>query len=339
MPSYTEQIFRGQKAQSLVWHGDELVDWVGGGVRYRPDGSISRPRVSWGFRFDAAVTEPQGEFTVVYSRVGTKGMLLRNGVFVRELNRSFYHAEAYEYPVALVRRGDRVWLVHCPDEYNKLEIEDAAKGERLTTRTSKAADFFHSRLAVSPNGRYLLSAGWVWHPWSGVVFYDLDEVLRRPEVLNGLDWCSPTSRHTCFAEEESACWLNDDEALLSGGEEEDLSDPEDAARGENRLKPFGLAVFQIHQQAIRSLCVPGDTIGTMMPVGQSHVVAFYKHPRLIRLSDGATELTFPQLASGTQSSSIICSQEVPALALDPARRRFAIAQGDDVHVIFLSVSG
>jgi hypothetical protein len=340
MPStctYTEQVFTGTKAHSLVWHGDELVDWVGGAVRYRPDGTILPRSVNYAHRFNMAVTEPQGEFTAIYTRVGTKGLLLRHGQIVRELNRSFYHAEAFEYPITLVRREGRVLLIHCPDQYNQLVVEDATTGERLAAGTAEAANFFHSRLTASPSGRYFLTAGWVWHPWSAVAVYDLDDALQHPEVLDTLDWCAPMSRNVGAAEEDSACWLSDDEILLSGGDEEDTGDPDITGLGENRLKPHGLAVFHIHARTIRSLCVPGETIGTMMPVGRTHVMTFYKHPRLIRLADGAVEFSLPHLASGSQTSSIIWSQEVPPLALDPARRRFALAQGGKVHVISIAL--
>lgn len=96
--------------------------------------------------------------------LGTKGLLLRNGQIVRELNRSFYHANIYEYPVCLVRHGARTLLIHCPEDYNRLEIEDAETGGKLTLRSSDPADIFHSRLRPSANGGRLLSAGWAWAP-------------------------------------------------------------------------------------------------------------------------------------------------------------------------------
>jgi hypothetical protein len=50
-------------------------------------------------------------------------------------------------------------LVHCPDGYNRLVIETLDRGERLASATEKAGDLFQSRLAVSPGGRHLLTAG------------------------------------------------------------------------------------------------------------------------------------------------------------------------------------
>jgi len=53
-------------------------------------------------------------------RAGTKALLLEpGGKFIREVNRSYYHAEAYRYPLALFTLPDgRTGLVHCLEEYN-----------------------------------------------------------------------------------------------------------------------------------------------------------------------------------------------------------------------------
>src|SRR5204862_1840925 len=89
------------------------------------------------------------------------------------------------YPVALFTLPDGTQgLAHCPEEYNKLEIEELASGRRLTTRTGEAVDFFHSRLQVSPGGTYLLSAGWVWHPLDTVQIFRMAVVLKNTEQLD-----------------------------------------------------------------------------------------------------------------------------------------------------------
>jgi hypothetical protein len=48
---------------------------------------------------------------------GTKALLLEpGGKVTRELNRSFHHAQAYRYPLALSALPDgRTGLVHCPE--------------------------------------------------------------------------------------------------------------------------------------------------------------------------------------------------------------------------------
>src|SRR6185503_17379291 len=75
-------------------------------------------------------------------------------------------------------------IAHCPQEYNKIEIEEIESGKTLTMREGKAADFFHSRLQVSPDGDHLLSAGWVWQPMDYVQLFPLKEVLKSPKLLD-----------------------------------------------------------------------------------------------------------------------------------------------------------
>jgi hypothetical protein len=98
MTLFRQSSFNATGIRSLCWRGDELVDWVGGGRAFAADGTERPARVIYGYRFDAATASPDGRFAVIYERLGTKGLLLHDGRIVRELDRSFYHAAAYEYP-------------------------------------------------------------------------------------------------------------------------------------------------------------------------------------------------------------------------------------------------
>src|SRR5262245_16140267 len=103
-----------RSVRSLVWRGDELVDWVAGGRAFLLDGSTRERAVGYSYRFDAATASPSGRDAVIYERLGTKGLLLREGNIVRELNRSFYHANVYEYPVCLFNLSSgREVIAHC----------------------------------------------------------------------------------------------------------------------------------------------------------------------------------------------------------------------------------
>jgi hypothetical protein len=80
-------------------------------------------------------------------------------------------------------RAGRALVAHCPASYRQLHIDDADSGERLTTTGRREAhDFFHSRLEVSPDGRYLLSAGWFWHPWEALMLFEVDEATHEPSM-------------------------------------------------------------------------------------------------------------------------------------------------------------
>ncbi len=128
------------KVKSLCWQGDRLIDWAGGGIAYDLEGKVYGSIVRYAYRFDAAVVSPSGEYAVIYERLGTKGLVLKQGKPIREINRSFYHADAYEYPIVLFKLPDgREVIAHCPDHYNQLEIEELENGKRLdpfiTTKT------------------------------------------------------------------------------------------------------------------------------------------------------------------------------------------------------------
>jgi hypothetical protein len=313
------------------------VDWVAGGITYGLDGSSSRPLVNYAFPFDAVAALAGSEFCVIYQRLGTKALLLRNGKIIRELDRSFYCAESYEYPVCLLSHASRTLLVHCPDEYNQIEIEDAATGECLTRRTGKADDCFHSRLQPSPNGVRVLSAGWIWHPLDIVRYFDVAEALAAPDCLNRLWSFSPASGHDSLVEETSAwwvqasaTWLNDDIAVLTGGDAED--DPEEGTPSGSG--PRGMVSIDLPAGTIRSSCVLEKPAGTIMRCGPDHVISFHDPPKLVRLRDGVIERSWPHISSGKQTSSIVSPDSLPPpLAMDPECRRFAVAGPDAIHVV------
>ena len=168
----------------LAWEKEKLVDWTSGRKEYQLDGSITRSALSISYPFDAVKISEDGEIVVVYQKLGTKGLILKNGKILREINRSFYHANVYEYPIALsqTKEGKHL-IIHCPEDYCKLEIEEAETGKKLTNHPErKAIDDFYSRLEC--NGKYLLSAGWVWHPYDILNVYHLEEVLAKPQKLD-----------------------------------------------------------------------------------------------------------------------------------------------------------
>jgi hypothetical protein len=119
---------KGTQVSSLCWHGDELVDWVGGVARYRLDGTVVERHINWAYRFDRAGAATDGQYVVISEALGTKGLLLKGDRLLREINRSYYCANAYEYPVALSTLADgRAVIAHCPEEYCKIELEEVER--------------------------------------------------------------------------------------------------------------------------------------------------------------------------------------------------------------------
>jgi hypothetical protein len=255
--------------------------------------------------------------------------VLRDGRLVREINRSYYHADAYEYPLTLLRlRSGREVLAHCPNEYCRLEIEDLVTGEPLTRSESrKPADFFHSRLVASPDGRYLASAGWLWHPMDAVSTYDVDAALADPTHLDGKGiGIGP------WAEESSATFTSDGRLLVAlYGVEDEEGHLKAGARTE-------LVTFDLNRPHKPSLTRIDGRLGTMMAVGLRHILALYEHPRLIDLTTGEVVCSWPHIESGLQTSSILqgTPADPPPIAMDRQGNRCAIADAAGITVLRFS---
>ena len=334
MQEMSRVVIPARNVQSLCWRGDELVDWAGGGTHYGLGGTPSPRRVVYSYRFNRAVISPNGRYAVIYEVLGTKGLVLKDGEILREINRSFYHADVYEYPVALFDLPDgRTALAHCPDDYNKLEIEDVETGERLTERSGKTVDFFQSRLSVSPGGKYLMSAGWYWHPLDFVSLYNVEQVLADPALLDASpEWkltVGMTEIHTAaFADAETAVFASADLYF-----DEDDIDEEDKSKFV--LQPDQIAHYSLTEKRFLTLAPLGEPLGTLMAAGD-FAAGFYEHPKLVRIATGEVVARWEDLKTGNQNSSISRTLEtLPPLALDPANRRFAVADGEQITVIQL----
>jgi len=321
---------------SLTWCGDTLVDWIGGIKVFHLDGKSEGPRVNWAFPFDTVRATPNGRYAVIYQRLGTKAVLLHKGECVRELNRSFYCAHAYEYPMCIWQATDgRTLIAHCPEKYCRLDIDDAETGARLTNGVREPSDFFHSRLMVNATGTRLLSAGWVWHPCDGVVYYDVGEALRNPAHLDDIRNAAPGSRYVALAEESSACWQTTERVLLGGSSDEDEPQDEDIAEvGEPRVHARGIAVYDVVARVYTKSVVLAEMPGTMMPLGDKHVISFYRHPKIVSLDSGEVVASWDDLDTGNQSSSILSKETlIPPLATD-----FAVPGPGGINVIHVDSS-
>jgi hypothetical protein len=306
--------------RSLAWYGDDLVDWVSGGTRFSLSGETAKPRVFFAYRFDRGLTSIDGKCAVLYEVLGTKGLVVAGTKELRELNRSYYFANTYEYPVAVFALPDGSQaLVHCPNRYNKLEVEELESGRPLTTRDGESTDFFHSRLQISPKGKYLLSAGWVWHPLDTIQVFCVSEVLKNPSILDrSCELELPESVYEIHA----AAFQNDDVLLMTG----DSADSE--------APQPNLVAYSLEQSEILYVTKLESVLGTFMPLGNDYAVGFYEYPKLFELRSGKVVASWPELKSGLQNSSII-RHPIPPLALDPSHNRFAIAGEKQITVIEL----
>jgi hypothetical protein len=186
----------------------------------------------------------------------------------------------------------------------------------------------------------MLSAGWVWHPLNSVMYFDIGEALRNPAHLDQSDNTAPGSFHIGLAEHASACWQTDERVLVgASSEEEDATEVVETNASALRLRPRGIAVYDVISRSLVRSVVLDEVAGTMMPLGESHAVCFYKRPRVVSLDSGETILRWDDLDTGSQMSSIIWEKKFPPLALDSEKGRFAVADADGITVILIDADG
>lgn len=310
---------------TLVWAEEDLVD-VTSNQRIHPDGSVTPSQFGLAYEFDRAVClRGSGSlWAVAYANRGTAAALMKNGKFHRQLNRDFNHAESFDYPVTLAPRADgRIVVIHCPRSYNTLEFEDAETGEILEVKKSEGMEF-HSRLAVSPNGRFLLSAGWFWHPLGGVWLSALQE---SPDGI-------PGSNELAFSygsEFDSAAFLDDDHLVLTT-----TAEGVNAKIPKTGLGSLKLGVWKISEGEWISIADLAEPSGLIMP-WKDWVISFYGHPKAIELATGAVVHRWDQVYSGRQVGAIDLGDPPPPLvALDPRGGRFAVSDPDGLTVVTLS---
>jgi hypothetical protein len=330
----TELSFSANNVKSLHWHGDILIDWVHGGNQYFLDSQVAHNHIGFAYRFDAATVSPSGNYAVIYERCGTKGLILdiqnkQKPTIVRQINRSFYQAHVYEYPVVLFQLEDgREVIAHCPYKYCVLEIEETVSGICLTQADNrKPIDSFYSRLATSPDGKYLMSAGWVWHPTDVLSIFDVEIALSNPHSLDsfkgGIDF-------NINSEVASAAFVDNNHLLITtssdGWEDEDVEG----------LQPNSIGVFDLDIQRYTRRAKLEETAGTVMPLTLELAFGFYEYPKLIHIPTGKILHRLSHLDSGRQVSSIIHYLDYfPILALDPVNHRFALAADDKITVVTL----
>ncbi|MGW4898490.1 hypothetical protein ACWEQL_40595 [Kitasatospora sp. NPDC004240] len=318
------------RVESLWWDGEDLVDLVGGGHRWGPGGNRRETSLRWGFPFDQVVVAPSGRFAVVYAERGTKGLVVETGgpKVLREINRSYYCAEDFDYPVAIGCLPDgREILAHCPEDYNRLQIEDLVTGERLTEGERGTADVFHSRLAVSRDGRHLLSAGWVWAPIGEAHVYELAAAFADPATLDADSVFTPYAG--VDAEVGAACWLDEDRLAVASTDEA-LGWDQEPVFGTMRLGVWSVGRRRwLHRNPVDHLT------GVLLARG-SQVVSLNGHPRLVDTGTGRVAAEWPGVTVPAKAHCYGAEHiPTPIAAVSPDGTRLAVAQEDGIAVIDL----
>jgi hypothetical protein len=178
-------------------------------------------------QLDLQVT-PDGKFVAVANTGGNHGVVLNlvSGQQTMRLKRDGYHSNVSPFPLAFFSSNGKSLLIHGT-EWNRLDISDPATGTLLTPRktltyhSSKQPpphylDYFHGRLAVSPNSEWVADDGWVWHPVGSLTSWRLSRWLSENpwESEDG-----PSKRELCWRYYfwgGPFCWVGDQTLAIWG---------------------------------------------------------------------------------------------------------------------------
>lgn len=94
--------------QTLNWFDNKIVDWSRAGESYALTGETRQLNKShFGYKFDRAINSTDGQYVFLFERLGTKGLIIKNGEILREINRSYYMADVYDYPAAFINQNSK----------------------------------------------------------------------------------------------------------------------------------------------------------------------------------------------------------------------------------------
>jgi hypothetical protein len=320
---------QGHSIQSLSWIDNYLIDWLDSGRKYDLTGEIGTiGSYHLAFPFDSAITSENGIYAFVYQKLGTKGLLLKNGDILREINRSYYHADVYEYPANFVTTDDGVtYLIHCPNKYCQIDFENVETGEVITNiKERKPFDFFHSRFEISPDNKTLLSKGWAWHPIDFVELFNIEECILNPLLLDKR--CSPDVN----AEICAASFINNDLVLIGAANDADCFDDdlfEELINGQ-------IAIWNIKTNTVSKPITSEFKIGgQLIAIDETFAWDLFGFPKIVNFRTGVVIDKAEDIKSGEQISAIIHHLDyLPKMALNKKTKQIAIQ--NDNKIEFLS---
>lgn len=323
--SIQHQTIIGCHPQTIAWSTEDLLlDWARAGSLHGPAGQQGQVALHhFDGSFDRAISSADGVYAFIYQQRGIKGLLLKKGELLREISRSVYHASDYEYPAAFTTVAGVTYLIHCPVEYNQLDFEDVETGELVTnTAEREPADYFHSRLDVSPNGTFLLSKGWFWHPWDAVVAFDIAACVANPLLLD-----ETTLRPDVGTEVCTAGFITDELVVLGTSNEESMDEDLEA-----QLPPESITTWNIRTNKLTAPVRVAGEFGNLFPLTERLAWDLYKYPKMLDLTTGAVVASLPNVASGDQRSPII-QHNVPAIAFNRATGQLAFIEGNQLALL------
>lgn len=314
----TRQTFKTNYLKTIDWLNGDIVDWVSAGQLYSSDGQQRQiAKYHYAFGFDASITSQNGQYAFIYKRLGTKGLLLKDGEIMREINRTYYHAEIYEFPAAFITVGNETYLVHCPVNYSQLDFENVETGKIVSNiRGRKPSDIFHSRLSISPDNKYLMVCGWAWHPVDKVELFDIEQCLKNPLLLDNSFF------YPNFGTEiNSASFIDSDRILIASTDEEPFDDEVPPL-----LPQKHLAIWNFIKDEITSPIKVKGEFGNLFAINERQAWDMFKFPKIINIQTGEIEYKLEEVNSGLQTSSLMYGkiEEIPQICFNRKTSQIAV---------------
>lgn len=174
-----------------------------------------------------------GRYAAVSQTFGQHGVVvdLNDGRLCMTLDRGDYHVDVTPFSAVFFEDAGHTFLVHATD-WNRLDISEPGSGRRLSERDPTRyaqgeerpehyLDYFHARLRVSPDQRWIVDDGWVWHPFGVVSVWD----LRRWHHENPWEPEDGPSRKTVCARSyfwnAPMCWIDNHTLAVWGYGDDD----------------------------------------------------------------------------------------------------------------------
>jgi hypothetical protein len=313
------QSFLTHNLQAMCLLNDRLIDWANSGRQFLLNGNYEETEsYGFGFPFDSAITCEKGIYAVIYQKLGTKGLLLKNGKMVKEINRSYYQANMYEFPLAFfTAKNEKTYLIHCPTNYCQIDFEDVETGKIITkAKGRKPNDFFHSRFEISPDNKTLLSKGWGWHPFDFVYVFDIEACIENPALLDNTKLKPDVDAEIC-----AASFINNNLVLIgSPNDSEPFND-----KPSEKLKNGQIGIWDITTNIVSKPISPKFKIGGhITAIDQNHAWDLYDYPKIFNFRTGIVINKIEEINSGRQVSSIIHHLDLPQISINRTTKQVAI---------------